>query len=117
MFNSRRGQFLLLNVIVHAELTVYNNNTYNILLDVRWFRSVAVITCASHAQGPQFDPGRNHFLVYQTKVFPIIILQIQLLSSLSRAKSFFMNHPIFFCKSKIDSAQARTGDLVRVKHK
>ena len=26
------------------------------------FRSVAVITCASHAQGPRFEPGREHFL-------------------------------------------------------
>ena len=24
------------------------------------FRSVVVITCASHAQGPRFDPGRKH---------------------------------------------------------
>ena len=28
------------------------------------FRSVAVITCASHAQGPRFDPGRKHFLIF-----------------------------------------------------
>ena len=25
----------------------------------RRFRSVAVITCASHAQGPRFEPGRK----------------------------------------------------------
>ena len=25
-------------------------------------RGVVVITCASHAQGPRFDPGREHFL-------------------------------------------------------
>ena len=24
------------------------------------FRSVVVITCASHAQGPRFEPGRKH---------------------------------------------------------
>ena len=24
------------------------------------FRSVVVITCASHAQGPRFEPERNH---------------------------------------------------------
>ena len=24
-------------------------------------RGVVVITCASHAQGPRFDPGREHF--------------------------------------------------------
>ena len=24
------------------------------------FRSVVVITCVSHAQGPRFEPGRNH---------------------------------------------------------
>ena len=28
------------------------------------FRSVAVITCASHAQGPRFDPGRKHEKVF-----------------------------------------------------
>ena len=26
-----------------------------------WFRSVVVITSALHAEGRQFDPGRNHF--------------------------------------------------------
>ena len=26
-------------------------------------RGVVVITCASHAQGPRFDPGREHFKV------------------------------------------------------
>ena len=26
------------------------------------FRSVVVITCALHAQGPRFEPGRKHFL-------------------------------------------------------
>ena len=25
-----------------------------------WFRSVVVITSALHAEGRQFDPGRNH---------------------------------------------------------
>ena len=25
------------------------------------FRGVEVITSALHAEGPQFDPGRNHF--------------------------------------------------------
>ena len=28
--------------------------------DQRCFRGVAVITCASHAQGPRFDPGQKH---------------------------------------------------------
>ena len=27
----------------------------------RWFRSVVVITSALHAEGPQFDPGRDQF--------------------------------------------------------
>ena len=27
-------------------------------------RSVVVITCASHAQGPQFDPGREHEFLF-----------------------------------------------------
>ena len=26
------------------------------------FRSVVVITCASHAQGPRFDPGRKQLI-------------------------------------------------------
>jgi hypothetical protein len=26
---------------------------------VAWFRGVAVITSALHAEGPRFDPGRN----------------------------------------------------------
>ena len=28
---------------------------------VNWFRSVVVITLASHARGPGFEPQRNHF--------------------------------------------------------
>ena len=33
------------------------------------FRSVAVITCASHAQGPRFDPGRKHFFFSSSHIF------------------------------------------------
>ena len=33
------------------------------------FRSVVVITCASHAQGPRFEPGRNHGIF--AKIFSI----------------------------------------------
>ena len=42
------------------------NHTYiYVLVDtcltyVRCLCSVVVITCASHAQGPQFDPGQRH---------------------------------------------------------
>ena len=38
------------------------------------FRSVVVITCASHAQGPRFDPGRKHFFFYDfnLKIFSLI---------------------------------------------
>ena len=32
------------------------------------FRGVAVITCASHAQGPRFDPGRKHHFFF----FPLL---------------------------------------------
>ena len=28
------------------------------------FHSVVVITCASHAQGPQFEPGWNQIIIY-----------------------------------------------------
>jgi uncharacterized membrane protein YcaP (DUF421 family) len=28
------------------------------------FRSVVVITCASHAQGPRFDPGRKQLYIF-----------------------------------------------------
>ena len=28
------------------------------------FRSVVVITCASHAQGPRLEPGQNHLRNY-----------------------------------------------------
>ena len=49
------------------------------------FRSVVVITCASHAQGPRFDPGRkqgSHFYFCQpwpatgrtARVFPVFPL-------------------------------------------
>jgi hypothetical protein len=38
-------------------------NKNNILrIYVRWFDSVAVLTSAIWAEGPQIDPGRNHFL-------------------------------------------------------
>ena len=34
----------------------------------RGFRSVVVITCASHAQGPRFDPGRKHVVFFSCHV-------------------------------------------------
>ena len=37
----------------------------------RCFRGVAVITCASHAQGPRFDPGRKHLLFF---LFLLLVL-------------------------------------------
>lgn len=38
---------------------IQNNNSYFSTLPQGCFRSVVVITCASHAQGPRFDPGRK----------------------------------------------------------
>ena len=32
------------------------------------FRSVVVITCALHAQGPRFEPGRKQFFFQQQQV-------------------------------------------------
>ena len=39
----------------------YVNLMYLESYRIVWFRGVVVITFASHAKGPQFDPGRNHF--------------------------------------------------------
>ena len=38
-----------------------SQNNITLAMSMCCLRSVAVITCASHAQGPQFDPGRRHF--------------------------------------------------------
>ena len=32
-------------------------------LSLSWFRSVVVITSALHAEGPGFEPQRNHYLL------------------------------------------------------
>ena len=42
------------------------------------FCGVAVITCASHAQGPRFDPGQKHFF----KIFLLLFLLAQLAGEL-----------------------------------
>ena len=41
---------------------VLTNRSYAIAVGnmLYGFRSVVVITCASHAQGPRFEPGRKH---------------------------------------------------------
>ena len=40
--------------------------------ELQRFRSVVVITCASHAQGPRFDPGRKHLFTL-AKIFTYTI--------------------------------------------
>ena len=45
------------------------------LLSIRGLRSVVVITCASHAQGPQFDPGRRQFLFLSILYSPLLLKQ------------------------------------------
>ena len=38
----------------------YHDSTEGRGAALRRFRSVVVITSALHAEGPRFDPGRNH---------------------------------------------------------
>ena len=47
---------------VFCPFLVLTNCSYAIAIGniLYGFRSVAVITCASHAQGPRFEPGRKH---------------------------------------------------------
>ena len=54
--------------------------SYESTIEVR-FRSVVVITCASHAQGPRFEPERNqdfekHFAKskFIALLFPVLLL-------------------------------------------
>ena len=56
-----------LNIFSNVTLFHWNGRWYWSLS--MWFYSVAVITCAQHAQGPRFEPGRNHYLLLSTKVF------------------------------------------------
>ena len=57
------------------------NHNYSVSIGVLvcCLRSVVVITCASHAQGPQFDPGRRHIFffclcIYFMKLFTVKFL-------------------------------------------
>ena len=56
------------------------------------FRSVVVITCASHAQGPRFEPGRKQvlFLIFN-KVFHILKQECWLVQNYKEKKQLYIS--------------------------
>ena len=79
------------------------------------FRSVVVITCASHAQGHRFDPGRKH------KILPFFWLHLfhrkvsfNIYQSLAKVgnTAFVSNIPIIFRKHLFFSTTSCGGNSI-----
>ena len=47
-------------------ILIFALNNIQTIKQTSGFRGVVVITSALHAEGPQFDPGRNHVLPEKT---------------------------------------------------
>ena len=67
VFNSRRGHLIAMTYLSWFYITMRNRNVKMVISEreaLSRFRSVMVITCASHAQGSRFNSERNQFKMW-----------------------------------------------------
>ena len=68
-------------VTLHIEAHFGVRSLFYCLLSSCGLHSVVVITCASHAQGPQFDPGRRQLFFF---LLPTYMHALQLINEFFR---------------------------------